>query len=310
MVVGASGQDGTYLTQALVARGYLVLGIDLRNTCCSDGTPTPQVDIARPDQVAGVVRSFAPDEIYYLAAYHHSAEDAELNDPASIWTRSHATHVEGLLHFLEAQRLSAPASRLFYAASSLIFGECSVSPQTEETPFNPRCIYGITKTTGVHLCRLYRRQYAVFASVGIMYNHESHLRPARFLSRKIVRAALRAKAHQELELVVGDLAAEVDWGYAPDYVDAASRILQLPAPDDFIVATGETHRVQDWVEIAFGKLGLDWRKHVREDTSTITRRGRGLVGDSGKLRRMTGWRPTLSFAGMVSEMLRLEEATS
>jgi GDPmannose 4,6-dehydratase len=306
IVIGAFGQDGTLLTELLTGRSYLVLGVDRDGARMSDGTPALALDILDRDAVAAAMKTFAPDEVYYLAAYHHSAQSAALDDPAVLWERSYQIHLQGLLNFLDAARLSTPRCRFFYASSSLIFGDATETPQTEETPFRPQCIYGITKTAGVHCCRLYRQQYGLHVSCGIFYNHESHLRSEDFVSKKVICAALRIWAGTQKELVVGDLQAEKDWGYAPDYMDAVQRMLQLPAPDDFVVATGEPHRVLDWVTLAFGAVGLDWRAYVREDQAVIKRRGRGLIGDGSKLRKATGWHPATPFAEMVARMMRHE----
>lgn len=302
----ARGQDGTLLTQQLRAKDYSVLGIDRGTVECSDGSEWTTVDILDVESVADAVKRFTPEEIYYLAAYHHSSENADLVAPAGIWSESFSVHVRGLINFLEAIRAHVPGARLFYAASALVFGRPEQSPQTETASLDPVCVYGITKTAGVHCCRFYRRHYSVFASVGFLYNHESHLRPESFLSRKIVRAATRIKQGAQRELVLGDLSAERDWGYAPDYVEAMWRILGLQAADDFIIASGRLHRVLDWVEEAFEALGLVWQDHVRQERSLLSREPGKLVGDSSKLRRATGWHPSTSFREMVANMLRLE----
>ena len=308
LIFGARGQDGTLLTEQLTRRDFHVLGVDRGATDCSLGESLPPVEINDPESVLAFFRRFVPDEVYYLAAFHHSSESAELLAPWTIWKRSFDVQVNGLLNVLEAIRAAAPKARLFYAASSLVFGVPDESPQTETVPPAPRCVYGITKTAGMQVCRFYRRHYGVFTSVGILYNHESHLRPETFLSRKIVSTAVRIKNGRANELVLGDLSAQSDWGYAPDYVDAMHRMLALSDPDDFIVATGKLHRVQDWVEATFGVLGLSWRDHCREDPSLITRRPKPLIGDSSKLRRQTGWCPETSFEDMIANMIEMEGA--
>lgn len=309
LILGSRGQDGELLTRHLTAREYHVVGVDQGSIDCSRGSSMSSVDVMDADSIRAFVRSFKPSEVYYLAAFHHSSQSAELLAPAAMWNKSFDIHVHGLINTLEALREAAPRAHLFYAASSLVFGEPEQSPQTEAVPPNPRCVYGITKTAGLRACRFYREQYSIHASVGFLYNHESHLRTEGFLSRKIVKTAVRIKHGEATELILGDLSAQTDWGYAPDYVDAMHRIVNLPEPDDFIVATGELHCVRDWVEAAFGALDLDWHRYCREDPSLITRRKCPLVGDSGKLRDRTGWRPTTSFAEMVSNMIDMEGAT-
>jgi GDPmannose 4,6-dehydratase len=294
LVVGSDGQDGTLLTAHLTSLGYDVRGVD-RDAPSS---------IEDANDVAMLVKSAQPDEIYFLAAYHHSSEDPVI-EPGELFARSVAIHVTALVHFLEAIRKHAPRTRLFYAASSLIFGDATQSPQTEDTPLAPTCAYGITKTAGLRICRFYRRTHGLHASVGILYNHESPLRAPKFLSKKVVKAAWEIKCGTRDKLVLGSLDAEVDWGYAPDYVDAMHRIVGLDTADDFIVASGECHSVRELVELAFGMLDLDWRKHV-EENRTLTRQPLRRVGDASKLTRATGWRPTTLFPQMVRALVEAE----
>jgi GDPmannose 4,6-dehydratase len=285
IVVGSGGQDGTLLSAHLRARGVDVHGI-----------AKPERDVAR------IVAETNPDEVYYLAAFHHSSQDPPI-DPGELLARSTEVHVTNLARWLDAIR--ARPTRLFYAASSLLFGDPVESPQTERTPMNPTEAYGVTKLAGMTLCHEYRSN-GVFASVGILYNHESPLRAVKFVSKKIVKAAWAIRRGEQEKLVLGSLDAALDWGYAPDFVDAMQRILALPAADDFIVATGELHSVREFVELAFGQLGLDWRAHVEENPSVITRPPLARVGDASKLTRMTGWRPSKGFAEMVRALMDAE----
>ena len=285
LIVGSAGQDGTLLGEALRGRGTSVRGVTRTSAMPS---------------LAGV------DEVYYLAAFHHSSEDP-LIEPGELFDRSVAVHVTGLVRYLEAIRVQAPRARLFYAASSLIFGEPAESPQTEDTPLRPLCAYGITKTTGLQICRHYRRLHGVYAATGILYNHESPLRAEKFVSKKIVKAAKAIARGERDKLVLGDLSAQIDWGYAPDFVDAMQRILALDAADDFIVATGETHTVQELVELAFAHVGLDWRRHVEENRAVITRPPLVRVGDPSKLARATGWRASTSFPAMVGALMDADD---
>jgi GDPmannose 4,6-dehydratase len=288
LIVGSAGQDGTLLSEHLRARAYRVVGV-------TRGQPPALEDAAATAQL---VADVAPDEIYYLAAFHHSSEDPPL-EPLALFERSFAVHVVGLLHVLEAMRTRAPRAHLFYAGSALMFGDAADVPQTEATPFAPTCAYGITKTAGLHMCRFYRRTHGLHASVGFLYNHESPLRAAKFVSKKIVTAAWEIQRGTRDKLVLGDLSAELDMGYAPDFVDAMHRIAQLDQPDDFIVATGEKHAIREFVELAFERVGLGWRAHVEENRAVITRRPQLRLGDPSKLVRATGWRPSTTFADMV-----------
>jgi GDPmannose 4,6-dehydratase len=309
LIVGHRGQDGTLLTARLIELGYEVVGIG-RGTTEAHGVPSlageaPSIHDA--SAVDRLVASLAPDEIYYLAAFHHSSEDRPI-EPGELIERSYAVNVSALVHFLEAMRNHAPQARLFYAASSHVFGEPSGAIQDEQTPIKPICIYGITKASGLHLCHYYRRAHSLHASVGILYNHESHLRDEKFVTKKIVKGALAIKRGQRDKLVVGNLAAEVDWGHAADYVDAMHRILSLDEPGDFVVATGEKHSVGQFVELAFAELGIDWRTHVVENAQLITKTPFCRVGNAGKITRATGWRPTTSFPAMVRALIAAEIA--
>lgn len=304
LLVGAGGQDGTLLIELLRRRGYRVVGIDSRQPSALEGVFWEQTDILNKDQVVSLVGRVRPAECYYLAAFHHSAEDAELQSgAAALFHKSYAIHVQGLIHFLDAIAQNSPHTRLFYAASSHVFGSPAVQPQSEATPMYPDNIYGITKAAGIHCCRFFRNDHRVFASAGILYNHESHLRPPTFLSQKIVRGVLAFKADNSQRLVLGDLSATVDWGYAPDYVEAMTRILGHTAPDDFIVATGVPHTVGDFLKTACEIAGVDWQQCASTKASLLQKKSALLIGDSSKLRRITGWQPSVSFREMIQRLL-------
>jgi GDPmannose 4,6-dehydratase len=294
LVVGSAGQDGTLLSGQLRDLGYEVVGVDKGQTSIED-----------PAEADRLIAAVQPDEVYFLAAYHHSSEDPPVA-PLELFQRSYAINVSALLHVLEAIRTRSPRARLFYAASSLIFGDATETPQTEGTPPAPTCAYGITKATGVQLCRHYRNTHAIYAAVGILYNHESPLRAEKFVTKKIVKAAWAIKRGTRDKLVLGNLSAELDVGYAPEYVDAMRRIVALDAADDFIIATGETHTVRELVELAFDHVGLDWRRHVEENRALITRPSLRRVGDPRKLETATGWRSATSFSAMVRALMDAE----
>jgi GDPmannose 4,6-dehydratase len=264
------------------------------------------IDIRDKSQVLNLLTSFTPDEVYYLAAFHHSAESLPLDDHDLV-LRSFEINTLALDHFLDAITAASPRSKLFYAASSHIFGEPCENVQDERTPLNPVDAYGISKAAGVQLCRYYRRQRKIYCSVGILYNHESPRRSGAFVSQKVVRAAVRISRQLQNELVVGDLDAVVDWGYAPDYVDAMWRILQLDEPEDFVVSSGVLHSVQDLVQTAFEAVGLDWTAYVKVN-SNVTKKKRGgiLQGNSARLESRTGWRPLTPFREMILEMIKEE----
>jgi GDPmannose 4,6-dehydratase len=299
LIIGSAGQDGRIMSQRLQQEGRRILGLDRGLATDSASGPLAPMDILEAQQVAALIQSAAPDEVYYLAAYHHSSENQPSPDDGEVFRLSFDVHVRGLLNVLEGLRKGAPRARLFYAASSHIFGDRPPAPQDETTPLNPRCAYGITKIAGLECCRFYRQKHGLHASVGILYNHESPLRREPFVTAKIVGAAVAIKAGVRKKLILGDLTAQVDWGYAPDYVEAMTRIVRLDEPDDFVVATGETHSVQEFVEEAFGAAGLDWPGHVEENPAVIVRHTGNLVGNAAKLRSRTGWKPSVTFREMV-----------
>jgi len=264
--------------------------------------------------VEDLVARVQPDQVYYLAAHHRASEGPR--EPIDEEVRRCAdVHVVGLSVLLEAIRKHAKSACTFYAGSSHMFGDPTESPQTERTPFVPRSPYAITKVAGAQLCAMYREQHGLHVSVGILYNHESPRRSDRFVSMKLVLAARRAKEDPTHRVTVGSLAATVDWGYAPDYVDAMMRIVRLPQADDFIIATGEPHTVAELAEAAFDAVGLDWRAHVVESeevahlsASPGSASKLPLIGNAAKLRAAASWRPRVTFRDMVvilvSEMAR------
>ena len=310
LVVGCNGQDGTHLCQHLEALGYGVVGIDIATVRGNYGNMSSGdlvTDIERLESVTELIRRLTPREIYYLAAYHHSSE-ALPDDPADLVGRSFAINTLAVNNFLHAIMGQSRESRLFYAASSHVFGQPETPVQDERTPLNPTNVYGISKTAAIHLCRYFRREHGVYVSCGILYNHESHLRPPQFLSRKVVQAAARIRQGIGGKLHLGNLDAVVDWGFAPDYATAMWHMLQLPEGDDFVVATGNLHTVRDFAQTAFQIVGLNWEDHVVLDASVVTRKAMPvpLCGDSSKLRSMTGWRPQTCFREMIAKMITAE----
>jgi GDPmannose 4,6-dehydratase len=309
LIIGSAGQDGRILAAQLVVAGKSVVGVERRKITQHGTTPLDvpsSVDVRDFGQVQRLIDAVQPDEAYYLAAHHHSAEDIDENNPV-LFERSQEVHVGGLVNLLETLRLSKHHCRVFYAASSHVFGFPKISVQNESTALEPRCVYGITKTAAVHACRFYRERHGLHVSIGILFNHESPFRGPRFVSQRIVRGALDAltasKERRTKKLTLGNLASTIDWGYAPDYVDAMTRIVAHEEPDDFVVATGVPHTVRDFVSIAFAHLGLDWSPYVEENPTLVRKPERTLVGDASKLRSATGWKPSVDFQGMVKLLL-------
>jgi GDPmannose 4,6-dehydratase len=310
LVIGSAGQDGQLLCERLQREGHLTVGVERARTVehrAGASKAGAKVDLRMLEQVRALVAEVRPDEIYYLAAHHHSAEDLDQNFPALL-QQSHEVHVHGLVNVLEAVRSSSPRSRVFYAASSHVFGYPESELQSEVTPLEPRCAYGITKTTGIHTCRFYRDRQGLHVSIGILYNHESPYRARRFVSQRIANGAREALAARRdgkpYILALGNLSAVADWGYAPDYVDAMLRIVGRDQADDFVVATGVRHTVQDFAAAAFASVGLDWREHIEEKAGIVRKDERTLIGDSTKLRRATGWAPTVDFDEMVRRLVK------
>lgn len=304
IIIGATGQDGTLLYRLLNGKKYQIFGIGRTRIVTNNETWKDErsVDIGNFQEVSALVRKIRPDEIYHLAAVHQSSEDP-ITDPVMLFSQSFSVNVASLFNFLETIRQFSPETRLFYAASSHIFGRPDTEPQDENTRIYPLNIYAVTKVSGLNLCQMYRTVHQVFVSVGILYNHESPLRGGQFVSQKIARGAVRCKKDPSCRLVLGDLKGEVDWGYAPDYVDAMHKIMNLPEADDFVIATGEKHTVEDFVRIAFDTLGLDWREFVTERKRIITRPAVALVGNPAKLARKTGWQRSVTFSDMVKKLV-------
>jgi GDPmannose 4,6-dehydratase len=283
IVTGASGQDGSYLTEQLAGRGYDVRRVDRGD-----------VDLLDPSAVASLLREVEPAEVYNLAS--PSFVPASWQEPVE------ATRLgtEGLTVLLEAVRETDPAVRIFQASSAEVYGEPVETPQTERTPLRPVSPYGAAKAYGNFMVEAYRRRYGLHASCGILYNHESPRRPSEFLPSKVAHGVAAIAAGRRSELVLGDLDARRDWGYAPDYVEAMWLMLQQDEPGDYVVATGEPHTVQELVELAFAHAGLDWREHVRVDESLRRGQGYQLVGDASKARERLGWKPSVTFEQLVA----------
>jgi GDPmannose 4,6-dehydratase len=282
IVTGSRGQDGSYLTELLEERGYEVVGIDRGG-----------LDLTSRREVEALLREVAPREVYNLASPTFV--------PAT-WDRPDEVVAVGALAvavFLAAIARVDPTIRFFQASSAEVFGASADVPQSEATPYRPRSPYGAAKACADSLVASYREHFGLHASSGILFNHESPRRPVQFLPAKVAHGAAAIAAGRETELVLGNLDAQRDWGYAPDYVDAMWRIVRCEEPGDYVVATGELHSVRELVELAFAHVGLDWHDHVRVDDSLVRREDRTLVGDATKARTVLGWAPTIGFEELV-----------
>lgn len=292
IIIGSRGQDGTLLSDLLVSKKYNVVGIDRGD----------EVNVLDPASIENCIKELQPDEVYYLAAFHHSSQDRPMDDD-ELMRLSREVHVDGLENVLVAIENHSRHTKVLYASSCLIFGDTEDDIQTEKTEHKPNSAYAITKHDGMQLCKDFVEK-GIFASSAILYNHESKYRAPKFISRKIVQSALDIRDGLAEELVIGNASAEVDWGYAGDYVDAMHKILQIDAPDDFIVATGKTHTVQDWIDIAFEYAGLDSKEYVKEDPTFKVSKRKTLIGDASKLKQLTNWEPRVDFKRMVIDMLQ------
>lgn len=306
LITGINGQDGSYLAELLLSRGYRVCGVVRPETdlgSAAVGSAHPNLEVQRcslldEQGLRDIIGRCRPREIYNLGARASSAQLFE--DPVL------TGEINGLavVRLLEAIRSIDPEIRFFQAGSSELFGNVLESPQSEATPFRPRNPYGMAKLYAHGMVGLYRERFGLFACGGILFNHESPRRSAHHVTRKITTGAARIEAGLARSLELGDLEATRDWGYAGDYVDAMWRMLQAPEPSDCVVATGESHSVREFCDIAFRRVGLDYQKYVR--SSMESRRGAEqvpLVGDATKARARLGWVPKVSFKELVHMMV-------
>jgi GDPmannose 4,6-dehydratase len=306
LITGIGGQDGSYLAEFLLEKGYRVVGTVPDNDPTNidrirqilDKIEVIQDDLLDQERIETVFRDHRPDEVYNFAA--NSVLSASFQQPIM------ATMVlaMGVTRILEAIRKITPEARFFQASSSEIFGKPAEVPQSETTPFHPRNPYGVSKVYGHLMTITYRENYGLFACSGILYNHESPRRSPEFVTRKITLAAAKVKLGLAKELRLGNMDARRDWGFAGDYVRAMWLMLQQPHPDDYVLATGETHSVQDLCEEAFSHVGLDYREYaVQEAESFRPPETAQLVGNPAKARRRLGWMPELSFRDLVRTMV-------
>ena len=312
LITGIGGQDGALLSALLLADGYHVAGIVRRDPEAyaeNLGDVRSEIEFVAAnlldrESLVAALRATRPTEVYNLAA--PSFVPRSWDEP--ILTAEFAA--VGATSMLEAIREVDPGIRFYQASSSEIFGEPRETPQTEETPPSPLTPYGVAKAYAHFIAGSYRRRYGMFTCCGILYNHESPLRPVDFLPRKVARAAAAISLGLERELVLGDLSARRDWGYAGDYVRAMWLMLQHDEPGDYVVATGVSHSVEDLVACAFDAVSLDWRDHVRTDPSLFrgTAELHDLVGDASKARRVLGWEPEVTLEQLLAMMVEADLA--
>jgi GDPmannose 4,6-dehydratase len=306
VIIGVNGQDGRFLYNFLKNDNYSVIGFDINYVISTKNEWEEILSITSFNEVEQFIKTVKPDELYYLAAYHHSSEDVIANE-IELVNKSYEINVFSYVNFLEAIRLYSKKTRIFYAASCHIFGDPDNPKQNEYTENKPQSIYSITKYSGLKLSEYYRNNFSVFASVGILYNHESHLRSEKFVSRKIVKTAVEIKNNKKDELIIGKMDMEIDWGYAGDFVIAFVQILNYHTPENFIIATGRTHKLKDFIKYVFDYLDLDWRKYVKQDATLLTRTTNGIYcGDYNKLLEVIGWNPTMDLKSLAHLMVDKE----
>ncbi|MBN1136177.1 MAG: GDP-mannose 4,6-dehydratase [Anaerolineae bacterium] len=311
LITGITGQDGSYLAELLLGKGYEVIGMVRRSSTVNfgrieqiqDQVTLVQGDLLDQTSLIDIMRESQPDEIYNLAAQSFV--------PIS-WKQPVLTGeftALGVTRMLEAMRAAAPQARFYQASSSEMFGKVHEVPQNERTPFYPRSPYGVAKVYGHWITVNYRESYGLFACSGVLFNHESPRRGLEFVTRKVSHGAAQVKLGLAHELRLGNLEARRDWGFAGDYVEAMWRMLQQGSPDDYVVGTGETHSVRELCQAAFGYLGLNWEEHVVVDQKLIRPAEVDLlVSDPRKARETLGWQPTVSFEGLIRMMVDADMA--
>lgn len=310
LITGITGQDGSYLAELLLEKGYDVHGVVLRNEI-----EDPERSLARlTDSIndltlhvgsiesypslQNIIEKVEPDECYHLAA--SSFVSYTFDDEISVFN----TNINGTHNVLSALKNSAPSCRFYFAGSSEMFGRAKTSPQSEDTPFNPRSAYGITKTTGFYLTTNYRENYGMYACTGIAYNHESPRRGFEYVTRKISRGAVQIKLGLLNKLSLGNLDAVRDWGYAPDYVKAMWKMLQQEKPQDFVIATGVGHTIREFCQVAFARLGLDYHDHVVFDQKFFRPvEAVPLIGNASRASGGLDWCPEVDFHTLVALMV-------
>jgi GDPmannose 4,6-dehydratase len=305
-ITGITGQDGSYLAEILLEKDYEVYGMIRRSS---------SFNTARIDHIFGdvelvfgdlsdgsvlnqLMRTIRPDEVYNLGAQSHVRVSFDVPEYTA------DTDAMGTLRLLDAIREEGVQARFYQASSSEMFGKAREVPQTEETPFHPRSPYGVSKVFSYWITRNYREAYGMFAVNGILFNHESPRRGPTFVTRKITRAVGAILRGEQEELRLGNLEARRDWGYAKDYMEGAWRMLQADDADDFVLATGETHSVEEFLDEAFGHAGLDWRGYVRIDERYFRPAEVDiLMGDYSKAKAKLGWEPNVRFEELVRMMV-------
>ncbi|MBU4293455.1 MAG: GDP-mannose 4,6-dehydratase [Actinobacteria bacterium] len=306
LITGITGQDGSYLADLLLEKGYEVYGMVRRSSVekldriehIRNRVKFVQADLLDQLSIINAIRQADPDEVYNLAA---------MSFVPTSWSQPVLTGeftAIGVTRMLEAIRLVNKNIKFYQASSSEMFGKVRQNPQNENTPFHPRSPYGVAKVYGHYITVNYRESYGIFAASGILFNHESPRRGLEFVTKKVTNAVAKIKLRLAESLYLGNLDAKRDWGYAKDYVEAMWLMLQQGTPDDYVISTGESHSVKEWVQASFSCLDLDWEKYVKMDEKLLRPAEVDLlIGDSTKARDKLGWKPQVNFEGLVKLMV-------
>ena len=307
LIVGIGGQDGSYLSEFLLGRGYEVYGLVRQSTAqlpervahLGDRITLVRGDLLDQLSLISAIERARPHEIYNFAGTSFVPESWQ--QPA---LTAELTGM-GVVRLLEAVRLTDPSIRFYQASTSEMFGRPTTAPQKEATPFDPQNPYAVSKLLGHQMTERYRDGFGIFGVSGVLYNHESPRRGIEFVTRKLTHAAARIALGQEREVLLGDLSARRDWGFAGDYIRAMWLMLQQDEPVSYVIATGELHSVEDVAAAAFAHVDLDWRDHVRTDERFVRRQDDGahLVGDAARARERLGWEPTIGFEELIRLMV-------
>ncbi len=306
IITGISGQDGSYLAELLLDKGYKIIGIcnpkkkyNFKNLYnIRKKINFKKIDINNYSKIKSLIKKTKPHEFYHLAAqsfinYKFEDEFFKLNP-----------NINGTHYILSAIREFSPKTRFYFAASSELFGNSKKNPQNEETKFNPRSAYGVSKIAGYYLTKNYREAYNLYACSGILFNHESPKRNKNFISRKISSNLALILKKKLKKINLGNINAQRDWGHAKDYVYAMWKMLQLKKPQDFVIGTGKTHSVKDFLQIAFSSVNLDYRKYIKIDKSFMRPNDKVILkADFKKAKKLLKWKPQISFKSLVLEMV-------
>jgi len=309
LITGIAGQDGSYLSELLLAKDYEVHGL-VRESGGKDGSwrisrildklIIHSGDVSDYGTVKKLIAEVKPDEIYHLATKH------DLPNSLENYLAIRATNLDSTYFFLSSIKEFSPNSKFFFASSSRVFGDAKTSPQNEETPMSPDSLYGISKVAASAVVRMYREREGIFACSGILFNHESPRRGQEFLSRKISKTVAEIKNGLSYELRLGNLDAVRDWGFAGDFVEAMWLMLQQGVPEDYVIGTGETHSVKDFLDVAFGIVNLDWRKYVKVDEALLRPTESELRADISKAKRKLRWTPKIKFEELVQMIVAVD----